>query len=291
MTALRDRLSGITPPLVTPFRDGAIDRDQLAAVIEHVLDGGVDALFVAGTTGEAASLTTAERRTLIEWAGDLAAPETPVLVGGTGTSVAETREWITTAADAGADGVFLTAPYFHTSEASAGYREFFERSVTDSPVPIVLYNIPGFVGREIPTDVVVELADHESVIGIKDSSGDLGYGMEVVDRTPSEFLVLQGVDALLLPSLRMGFSGGVNAGSNVLPETYASVVADPDGETARTRHDEAIRPLFAMCAEYGFAPGIKAVLAANGILETAEVRPPHVSLDPADVPSSLRAGD
>lgn len=290
MTALRERLRGMTPPLVTPLVAGELDHDGLAAVIQHVLDGGVDALFVAGTTGEAASLTREEQRRLIDTAGELAPSETPVLVGGTGTAIADTREWIRTAADAGADGVFLTAPYFHTSEAADGYRRFFEEVIADTPVPIVLYNIPGFVGRELPQDVVVDLADHDAVIGLKDSSGDLGYGMDLVDRTPEEFLVLQGFDVLLLPSLRMGFDGGVNAGANAFPEAYAAVVAEPEADRAQRVHDERIRPLFEFCAEHGFAPGIKATLAAAGIIDSNDVRPPHVPLAPGEVPASLVNG-
>lgn len=281
MATLRDALSGgITPPLVTPFSDSNVDVDAFDSLVEHVLDGGVNALFVAGTTGEAASLTGDEKRSLLTRAVDLAPSGVPVLVGGTGTSVGETQDWIAEASTIGADGVFLTAPYFHTSSQSGGYRRFFEDVLGYVQLPVILYNIPGFVGREIPPDVVASIAEHEAVIGMKDSSGDFGYGMTIKSCTPDDFLMLQGFDELLVPSLRMGFDGGVNAGSNVYPEDYRTLVENPGSDRALSIHDEQIRPLFALCQEHGFAPGMKAALVAREVLPREDVRPPHVSVDP-----------
>lgn len=281
MNTLRDHLAGMTPPLVTPFADGALDLTAFETLVDHAVAGGVDALFVCGTTGEATSLSHSEQVNLLTHAVDYAPADVPVLTGGTGTSIADTMEWIEQATSWGADGVFLTPPFFHTANEPAGYRDFFEPIVTESSLPLVLYNIPGYVGAKIPTDLVRDLAERESVIGLKDSSGDLGYGMTIVEETPDDFLVLQGFDELLLPSMRMGFDGGVNAGANVLPDTYATVVTDPYGDDALERHNESIRPLFALCEEHGFAPGIKAALARRDILPNAAVRPPHVDVDPA----------
>lgn len=278
MSELADRLGGITTPLVTPFADDDLDEESLDAVLDHVLAGGVDGLFPCGTTGEVASLTTDERLATLERVASRASDDVPVLVGGTGTAVASTREWITAAAAAGADGVVATAPYFHPANDPAGYRDFFAGIADDSPLPILLYNIPACVGEAIPISVVTALADHPNVIGLKDSSGDLTYGMQALDATPAEFLVIQGYDPLVLPSLRLGFDGGINAVSNVVPDAYAAVAADPTGGDARTAHEDAILPLFSLCQEHGFAAGAKAALLSRDVIDTADVRPPLVSV-------------
>lgn len=284
MTDLAAALHGITTPVVTPFANGGIDWDGYDAVLDHVLDGGVDAVFPCGTTGEVASVTHEERRALLERTVEETPDAVPVLVGGTGTAVGPSRDWIAEAADLGADGVVATAPYFHPANHPDGYRAFFERLAADSPLPIVLYNIPACVGEQLPLQVVEALADHPSVIGLKDSGGDLTYGMAVRERTPADFLVLQGYDALLLPSLLLGFDGGVNAVSNVVPTAYGRLVRDPSG--TRDLHFGAIRPLFELCREHGFAAGVKAALASDGVIPDPAVRPPLVAVDPgrADEP-------
>lgn len=280
MVNLRDILQGMTPPMVTPFDDHEIDFQAFDELIRHVLDGGVDALFVAGTTGEAASLDLEEKQSLLMRAVELAPEEIPVLVGGTGTSIGDTRAWMATASTLGADGVFLTAPFFHTSDASGGYQRFFEELIGYTDLPIVLYNIPAYVGREIPVDVVESISTYDAVIGLKDSSGDFGYGMTIQERTPDDFLMLQGVDELLLPSMRMGFDGGVNAGANVFPGAYTALVENSGTDDARSIHDQQICPLFSLCQDHGFAPGIKAALVAREILQEEAVRPPQVPVDP-----------
>ena len=276
MSDLAQALHGITTPLVTPFTDGNIDWGEYDALLEHVLGGGVHGIFPCGTTGEVASLSRAERLSLVERTVQQTPSSVPVVAGGTGTAVDPSREWIEEVGSVGADAVVATAPYFHTANDPDGYRDFFEALAADSPLPIILYNIPACVGDALPLSVVDDLATHPHIIGLKDTSGDLPYGMAVNERTPDEFLVLQGYDVLLLPSLLMGFDGGVNAVSNVVPEAYVTLFGDPEG--SRDLHFGAIRPLFDLCRRHGFATGVKAALHAAGVLDSSTVRPPLVSV-------------
>lgn len=278
MAELAAALRGITTPLVTPFTNGAIDWAGFDAVVDHVLEGGVEAVFPCGTTGEVASLTGDERRALLERTVERTPNSVPVLVGGTGTAIGPSRRWIAEAAELGADGVVATAPYFHPANDPDGYRDFFEQLAADSPRPIVLYNIPACVGEVLPLRVVDSLAAHPRIIGLKDSGGDLTYAMAVRDRTPESFLILQGYDPLLLPSMLLGFDGGVNAVSNVIPEAYVAITGTP--ERARDLHVGAVRPLFELCDQHGFAAGVKAALASEGIISGGDVRPPLVPVSP-----------
>ena len=274
------RLQGLTVPLVTPFDGQSIDWDSFDAVLSHVVDAGVDAVFPCGTTGEVASLSTEERIAVIERAVAHVPSEMTVMAGGTGTDLADARSWLECLDESGVDVAVVTGPYFHTSNDPAGLELFFSQLAADSPLPILLYNIPACVGEEIPVDVVTSLAEEEAIIGLKDSSGSLDYGLDIIGRTPSEFVVLQGYDTLLLASMRTGFDGGVNALANVLPESYIRLVNDPDHDDASRIHHQAISPLFAHCRRDGFAPAAKAGLVSMGILSSSTVRPPLVSIAP-----------
>ena len=270
-------------PLVTPFGDdGAVDHDALAAVVEHVLDGGVDALVPCGTTGEFSSLTPTEQRAVIETTVEAAPADVPVVAGASATSVGETRDRIAAAADAGADAARVVPPYYLTASKPVGNERFFTAVAEETPLSTYLYNIPGPVGATLDPETVGSLAERDAFVGLKDSSGDLAHVDEVLARTPADFQVFQGFDAGLVPATYMGAVGGINALSHLVPETMTAAVdavrsGDHDG--ARRLQRERIDPLFRFCAEYGFAPATKVALAALDVLPSAEVRPPLVLPD------------
>jgi 4-hydroxy-tetrahydrodipicolinate synthase len=282
---LADALTGISCPTVTPFSGSEIDDASLSALIDHLESNGIDGLVPCGTTGEFASLTREERAHVIERTVENSS--VPVIAGAAAPSVEGTRRFVEDAAAAGADAALVTAPYFHTSSGPEGNERFFEAVAEDSALPLVLYNIPQCVGTRIEPETVSSLATHESVVGIKDSSGDLEYLLAVVRATPESFLVTQGYDSLLVPALRMGVDGGINALSNVVPETLSEAVSDPSGERGDVLH-EAIAGLFSAVAPHGFAPGTKAALTHRGVVESASVRPP---LSEADDPAIGEAVD
>lgn len=264
----------LLPPLVTPFADGEVDWDSLDELLAHVVEGGVTGVFPCGTTGEFASLTREERRALVEHTVDAVGDEVSVLAGGTGTSVGEAIDWLETLADIGVDAGVVTAPYYHNSNGEAGVRRFFEVVADASPLPFFLYNVPGCVGEPIPIETVAAVADHEAVCGLKDFSGDLAYGLRAKHRTPADFRLFQGYDSLLLPSLQMGFDGGINALANVVPGAYASLVDDPGRAQAERTHRKVVDPLFEYALAKGFAPATKALLVERAVISAADVRPP-----------------
>ncbi|WP_254546857.1 dihydrodipicolinate synthase family protein [Halomarina pelagica] len=285
---------GVLCPLVTPFRDGAIAYDDLEALVEHVLDGGVTGLVPCGTTGEFASLGDDEYRAVIETTVECA-DGAPVMAGTAHTSVEGTLDRVSFAADAGADAALVTLPYFHTANDPAGNEAFVSAVADDAPLPIYLYNIPACTGQEIPPSVVEAVADRDSIAGLKDSGGDFNYFGELVRRTPDSFQLFQGFDSHLVPALVFGGTGGINALSNVVPEVFAAAyeaATDGDVEAARRIHRRAIAPLFQQCVAHGFAPATKAGLLARDVISSDAVRPPLVELDgdaTADVAASVDA--
>jgi 4-hydroxy-tetrahydrodipicolinate synthase len=276
---LRASLRGITTPTVTPFDDGSIDHAAIVDLLAVLEEGGVDAVFPCGTTGEFPSLTAAEQRRVIETTVDHA--DVPVVAGAGATSVDGTVAAIDRAADAGADAAAIVAPYFTAANAPAGNRRFFEAVLDDASLPVLLYNIPQCTGRRIEPGTVAAVADHDRALGIKDSSGDLSYFLSVLRETPDQFLCLQGYDALLVPALRMGADGGVNALSNVVPGAFREAFDRAEDERGRTLQSEAISPLFEACTTHDFAPATKAALAHRGVVPHAGVRPPLVGVDDA----------
>ncbi|MEM4780831.1 MAG: dihydrodipicolinate synthase family protein [Halalkalicoccus sp.] len=280
MPTFDSSFTGVLCPIVTPLANdgGEVDEDALSSLTEFILDGGVDGLFPCGTTGEFASLTPKERSRVVETV-EQAAGDAPVIAGAAGTSVPETLDRIDEAAAAGADAAAIVGPYFHTANAPAGTRRFFEAIAEETALPLYLYNIPMYVGDEIPAEAVGALAERESVRGMKDTSGDLSYFLSVDRQTPEEFVLFQGFDTLLVPALRMGSSGGVHALANVIPEVFAELLETADAERGSTLQREAVAPLFELCVEYGFAPATKAALVHRDVIPSDEVRPPLVALD------------
>ncbi|SIR56737.1 dihydrodipicolinate synthase family protein [Natronorubrum thiooxidans] len=288
---LHHALSGITCPVVTPFDDaGAIDDDAFVDVLEQLLEGGIDGVFPCGTTGEFASLTREERRHVHDLAVEHAGGEVPVLAGAAATSVAEAVTYTEDAADAGADAAVVTPPYFHTANDPAGNRRFLEQVADQSPLPVLLYNIPVCTGGRMEPETLAAVATHDNIVGLKDSSGDLEYFLSVMRQTPDDFCMLQGYDALLVPALRMGADGGLNALSNVAPQQYAELYETFDERRGEALQD-AIAPLFDACASHGFAPATKAALEYRGVVPTDAVRPPLVEVPEADRPAIASAVD
>ncbi|ADD04867.1 DapA family protein [Natrialba magadii ATCC 43099] len=286
---LRQSLTGITCPIVTPFDErGAVDERALGDLLEYLLAGDIDALFPCGTTGEFASLSRDEHRRVTELTVEQADGEVPVLAGAAATSVDDVLTAIEDAAAVGADAAVVTPPYFHTANDPAGNQQFFETIADESSLPLLLYNIPACTGQGIAPETVGALASRDDVLGLKDSSGDLEYFLETMRRTAdtdtdtdtdadSDFLMLQGYDALLVPALRMGADGGVNALSNVAPETYADLYETATGVRG-AELQTAVADLFDTCGEYGFAPVTKTALEYHGVIPSAAVRPPFVSV-------------
>ncbi len=278
---LDSEYSGIICPMVTPFENGEIDLESLESVVEFLVDGGVTGLMPCGTTGEFAALSREEYTAVVERTIEAADGRAVTVPGALSPGVDESAELIDTVTELGADAALVTNPYFYTSKRPAGNERFFRRVMKRTDLPLLLYNQPRFTGQVISPETVAAVATDESVIGLKDSGGDIGYYMKIMRDTPDDFLLFQGFDNLLLPGTLLGGNGGVVALANALPSAVVSVLEASergDPEAAREIHENQLIPLFELCYDYGFATVSKAILAKEGVIASDEVRPPLLEL-------------
>jgi 4-hydroxy-tetrahydrodipicolinate synthase len=231
---------GVAPPIVTPFDEtDSVDYDEFAAHIDRLEAAGVDGIVSCGTTGERATLRPDEHRDVIEFAVEQTNPETNVIAGTGSSSTWETIELSAHAADVGADGLLVIAPYYSAPSDDHVVRHY--RSVADAvDIPLIVYNYPGGAGYTLSADVVVELSDHPNIAGTKDSTGDMGQINDLCDRTADEdFDVMSGWDALAFPAISVGATGVIGIIGNIFPEDVCALVdaaRNDDTETARRIH-------------------------------------------------------
>lgn len=291
MTSLQN-LSGIVPPLVTPLRDNELDAAGLARVVSHLINGGVHGLFVLGTTGEGPSLNYRTRRTLIDAVCDQVADAAPVLVGVTDTALGESLDMARAAESAGAAGVVYAPPcYFPTTQPAL--LEAARRLAAESPLPVVLYNMPALTKTPFDVATVEALTREPNIAGFKDSSGDLPYFQQVLKIAESrpDWFVMTGPEELLAESLALGGDGGVCGGANVTPSLFVNLYnacVAQDATTAEKLQKQVLRlgDLYQLSSDPGIRviQGIKAALASLGVCG-AELAEPYASLTDATTPA------
>ncbi|HET7551652.1 MAG TPA: dihydrodipicolinate synthase family protein [Gemmatimonadaceae bacterium] len=264
------QLRGVIAPVVTPFdaSTGEIAAEEFGANITAHLDEGLAGVLVAGSTGEAALLDDGERQALIELARARVPSEKLLLVGAGAESTRATTARARDAAERGADAVLVVAPHYYgpamTDEAlSAHYR----RVADESAVPVLLYNIPKYMHFALSTRLVGELAQHENIIGMKDSSGDLELLRQYIALQSESFTVLTGHAGTLLSALRMGAGGAILAAS-LFAAPLALEVCDAfaAGDDARASSvQERLALLNKEIVGTLGVPGIKAALDLAGL--------------------------
>jgi 4-hydroxy-tetrahydrodipicolinate synthase len=213
---------GIIPPLITPLTpQGCLDVYSLERVIAHVIAGGINGIFLLGSTGEGPALSETIRKELIREGVRLVAGRIPLFINISAASYMETIHIAEFAAREGADYVVLSPPFYfemNTHELLHYYRSVADRS----PLPMVIYNAPKYTKTIVDPGLVGELQMHQNIIGIKDSSGSMDYIRNLLDvRVIETFSILIGPELLLGESLLLGCNGGVCGGANLYPGLYA----------------------------------------------------------------------
>ncbi len=277
------RLSGVVPPLVTPFLpDGGLDLASFEAVLESLAGFDLAGYLVLGSNGEASSLEEEEKLALLRAARKHTGGR--VLLAGTGLestrgTIALTRK----AADLGVDVALVLTPCYYKSQVTADLlRRHFEAVAEASPIPVLLYSVPAFTGIPWPAGLAAPLAQHPRIVGMKESSGDIGLLGRLVASVPSSFAVLCGSGPVFYPALCVGSPGGVLAVANCAPRPVAALYrafAAGDHDRAR-RLQEALTPLaVAVTSTYGVA-GLKVAMDLAGRRGGA-VRSPLLPVAPA----------
>ena len=279
---MRTPFTGVGTALVTPFKkDGSLDEACLRRLVRRQIDAGVHFLSPCGTTGEAPTLSHAEKIRVVELVVEETAGKVPVLAGAGGY---DTREVIGLARDmhtAGADGLLSVTPYYSKPTAEGLYQHY--RAIADStPLPIVLYNVPGRTGTNMDVATIVRLATIPNVIGVKEASGNVSQMCEIHASAPDNFLLLSGDDPLTLAVMAIGGRGVISVASNAAPSEMAQIVelAERNDYPAARRLHAWLLPLCQVIFVESNPIPIKAGMAAMGLLEE-HYRLPLVPPSPA----------
>ncbi|MGD8969727.1 MAG: dihydrodipicolinate synthase family protein [Anaerolineae bacterium] len=259
-------LKGVFPALVTPFerQTEEIDESAYRRLIRHALPN-VDGVVTSGTTGEFPYLTRAEQRHLVK-IGVEEADGKPVVAG---CGASSTREALTLARDAreaGASAALIVTPYFLHPSDKGVYQHFYDIA-TAVDLPIILYNIPQVMDRYLPRTVVEDLADLPNIIGLKDSSGNLTYTMELLEYVGDRIDIFVGHDEVVLPALAGGVSGMILASAQVYPEVWQAVIRLQKAgqvDEARARQLQ-VQKLSRIFCRYGGGVAVKAALKMTGL--------------------------
>jgi 4-hydroxy-tetrahydrodipicolinate synthase len=281
------RLEGIIVPMATPLLSHVeIDKKGTERLVHHMMDGGVQGIFILGTTGEATSLKPSTKKDLIEITCTEATGHTAVLVGVTHSCFDISLKLARQAKENGATAIVAAPPYFYPLDQDDLYK-YFIKLADQSPLPVFLYNFPAMTKCNLEMDTVMKLAKHSNIIGIKDSSGNGVYFQKLlyVKKENPNFSVMMGPDELMSQVVLAGADGGMNAGGNVFPKLYVKLFeAAKSGNLERVNQmqplvQEISQRIFAVHPKHsGYIAGIKESLYHFQVCE------PHLAppLSPAD---------
>jgi 4-hydroxy-tetrahydrodipicolinate synthase len=258
------KFKGTGVAIVTPFKnDYSIDFSALGRVVNHVIKGGVNYIVAMGTTGEAPTLTKDEKQALVSYITEAIDNRVPLVVGIGGNNTQEIINSIREFDLAGVDGILSVAPYYN-KPGQRGLYQHFKAIATCSPLPVIMYNVPGRTCSNISSETCLELAHKcENIVAVKEASGDMAQIMRIIKGKPENFLVISGDDMMTIPIIAAGGSGIISVLANAYPAECCELVNNAlknNYKTAREiqfRFMESIELLFAD----GNPSGIKAFLS------------------------------
>ncbi len=268
--------------LITPFKDGNIDKVSLKRLIDFHVENGTDAIVVAGTTGESATLTFSEHEELINLAVEYADKRIPI-VAGTGANATHEAIALTKAAEkAGADGSLQIVPYYN-KPTQEGIYQHFKAIAEETNIPLILYNIPSRTGVDMLPETFARLyADFPNVIGIKEATGNVARVSEMISLTNPDVIILSGDDALTIPMMSVGAKGVISVANNIVPKDIAEMcrlALEGKFEEARKIHDKYWKLFKALFIETNPIP-VKTAAYLMKLIDDLELRLPLYYMKP-----------
>ncbi len=274
---IQDTLKGTGVALVTPFtKELAVDYDALRRLLDFTIEGGVNYLVVNGTTAESVTTTTAEKAEILSFIKKHVNGRVPLVYGIGGNNTQHVIETIASTDLNGITAILSVSPYYNKPSQQGIYQHYVQ--VADaSPVPVILYNVPGRTGSNVTSDTTLKLALHNNIIGIKEASGNLEQCMHIAKHKPADFLLISGDDLLTLPMITFGAVGVISVLANAFPEKFSRMIQLALEHNFAAASDLLfdfvdINPLM---YEESNPVGVKAVLERFGV-STAAVRLPLV---------------
>jgi 4-hydroxy-tetrahydrodipicolinate synthase len=272
-----DRLRGSIPPLITPFKDGAVDYDTYAALVEFQIAQGSHGILVNGTTAEPSTLTLAERNRVVSLAVEVAAGRIPVVAATGSQSLAESRELTEHAVRAGADALLIVTPYY-IRPPQRGLVQYYLELAAIHDLPWMIYHIPGRTAVGVTLDTLKAVAERSKhFVGIKHAVNDLGFVSECLHALGPGFKVFVGLEELSFPMLAVGACGLMNAVGNLMPGVLAQMCAAVDAADlprARGLHDRLLEINRAVFFDTNPIP-VKYMMKRRGLIPDNEHRLPR----------------
>lgn len=274
----RINLKGMGVALITPFhKDKSIDFDSLARLLEYQIRSGIDYLVVLGTTAETATLTPDEQAQVRHFVAERVHGRVPMVLGLGGNNTMAIVEAAKTLDLSAFDAILSVVPYYN-KPSQEGIYQHYKAIATASPLPVILYNVPGRTGVNMSPEVCLRLArEFENIVGVKEASGNIAQMDEIIKNKPSDFMVISGDDGITFPLITLGAVGVISVIGNAFPREFSRMVRLAlNGNYAHAREiHHRFTELFSLLFVDGNPAGVKCLLNAMGFIEN-ELRLPLV---------------
>jgi 4-hydroxy-tetrahydrodipicolinate synthase len=253
--------------MVTPFdQNGEVDFNATRILVDYLIENGTDGIVVAGTTGESPTLTTEEKVALFKLVVDAVNGRVPVIAGTGSNNTRASISLTKLAEETGVDGIMLVAPYYNKPSQEGMYQHF--KAIAEStPLPIMLYNIPGRSVVNLSVETIVRLSQIPNIVALKEASGNLDAMAEIISQAPSDFTLYSGDDGLALPVLAIGGAGVVSVASHIIGNEIQEMInhfKNGHVQEAASAHRRLLPIMKALFAAPNPAP-VKAALNMNGV--------------------------
>lgn len=268
--------------IVTPFQtDGSVDYPALKIIIENLIDNGINYLISLGTTGESATLSSAEKKDIFRFTAETVSGRVPLIAGIGGNHTSAVIENIKSFDKQGFDAFLSVSPYYN-KPTQEGIYQHYKAIANETDLPIILYNVPGRTGSNISAETTVRLAhDCTNIIAVKEASGNFDQFNQIMRDKPANFMLISGDDPVTLPMIALGAVGVISVVGNAVPRLFSDMVRlclDEKWEAARTIHSKLIEFTRLMFID-GNPAGVKEALKINGLCGNT-LRLPLVNVTP-----------
>lgn len=256
--------------LITPFKtDESVDYEALARIVEHLIKNGTDYLVVCGTTAETPTLTEEEKEKITRFVIDLNAGRLPIVLGMGGNNTKAIVDKLQHYDFNGVDAILSVSPYYN-KPSQEGLYQHFSAIAKASPVPVILYNVPGRTGVNVLPATTLKLANEfKNICAVKEASGNFTQIDDIIKNKPEDFMVISGDDGITFPLITLGAVGVISVIGNAFPKEFSRMVRlalEGDYDKARTIHHR-FTELFELLFVEGNPAGVKSILALMGFIE------------------------
>lgn len=274
---VQSKIKGVGVALITPFDNYKVDYDALARMVEHVIDGGVDYIVALGSTAETATLSLEERHKVLRFIVERTAGRVPIVAGMGSNDTHALVEQLRTFDLSGTVAILSVVPYYNKPSQEGIYRHFMAVAEA-SPVPVIIYNVPGRTGVNMTAETTLRLVHAtKRIVAVKEASGNIEQMQRIIDARPEEFLVLSGDDGLTVELIKRGGEGVISVAANAFAKDFCNCIhraMNGDIESAEREMERLTAPINLLFKE-GNPTGAKAMCAAMGLTRD-EVRQPLV---------------